>query len=94
MDLSRSSKLDPVMVTMADRIKTLRQAKGSSQEELADLVGVTKSAVSQWELGTTENIKLRVFLHLCDVLGTNPWYLVHGHERAKSGQTGTFQRLK
>jgi repressor LexA len=72
------------METMGDRIRMLRDAKGLSQEQLGKLVGVTKSAVSQWENGTTQNIKLEEFLTLVDVLGTKPHYLVYGAERGPS----------
>lgn len=73
----------PRMETMGERIRTLRQAKGYSQPKLAELVGVTKSAVSQWEDGSTTNIKLVEFLTLVDVLGTDPHYLVFGAERGR-----------
>ena len=33
----------------ADRIQKLRKAKGISQEQLADVVGVSRQAVSKWE---------------------------------------------
>ena len=36
-------------MTMADRIQALRKAKGISQEELADHIGVSRQAVSKWE---------------------------------------------
>lgn len=36
-------------MSMADRIQNLRKAKGISQEELADKVGVSRQAVSKWE---------------------------------------------
>ncbi|EIO4564137.1 helix-turn-helix transcriptional regulator [Vibrio parahaemolyticus] len=35
------------------RIKRGRESKGLNQDELADLVGVTKSTISQWELEKT-----------------------------------------
>lgn len=37
------------MMNMSDRIHNLRKAKGISQEELADAVGVSRQAVSKWE---------------------------------------------
>lgn len=37
------------IMNIADRIQNLRKAKGISQEELADRVGVTRQAVSKWE---------------------------------------------
>lgn len=36
-------------MTMADRIQSLRKAKGISQEELADRIGVSRQAISKWE---------------------------------------------
>lgn len=69
------------METMGARIKQLRQARGWTQLELAKMVGVTKSAVSQWELGSTASIKLPEFLDLCRKLGTDPYYLVFGNDR-------------
>lgn len=66
------------METMGDRIKTLRQARGLTQERLGDLLGVTGAAVSAWERGDTANVKLKTFLTLCDQLHTNPQYLIFG----------------
>jgi len=68
--------------TMAERIKALREARGMSQTELGRYCGVTKSAVSQWEDGSTENIKLKTFLLLVKALGTDFEYLVYGPTRA------------
>lgn len=79
------------MDTMGDRIQQLRQAKSLTQQELAELVGVTKSAVSQWENGGTANVKLDVFLRLCDVLGTFPHYLVFGTQRDPAA-SGKFRK--
>jgi transcriptional regulator with XRE-family HTH domain len=72
------------METMGDRIRTLREARKLTQEGLAKAVGVTKSAVSQWEGGSTKNIKLETFLGLLGVLRTDYEYLVYGAERAPS----------
>ena len=36
-------------MNIADRIQQLRKAKGISQEELADRIGVSRQAVSKWE---------------------------------------------
>lgn len=69
------------METMGERIKRLREAANLTQPELAELVGVTRSAVAQWEDSSTENIKLQIFLRLCAILGTDPHYLVWGPER-------------
>jgi DNA-binding transcriptional regulator YiaG len=67
--------------TMGQRIKRLREARQWTQGHLADQVGVTVSAVSQWELDQTGNVKLVPFLRLAKVLETDPHYLVFGAGR-------------
>lgn len=73
------------METMAERLKRLRVARGYTQLEFAKLVGVTKSAVSQWEGGSTKNLKLTVLAKVLDVLATDLQYLVWGENRAPIG---------
>lgn len=63
---------------MGERIRMLRLARGLSQDQLSKKLGVTVGAVSQWESGATENIRLRTFLELCEVLVVTPHYLVLG----------------
>lgn len=71
--------------TMGDRLKRLRIARGLTQQEFAKLVGVTKSAVSQWEADSTKNLKLPVLAKVLDVLNTDLQYLVWGENRAPAG---------
>lgn len=81
------------METMGDRIRQLRIARGLTQPALGELCGgVTKSAVSQWEDGSTENIKLRTFIRLCEVLQTDPQYLIWGAARSPSDDSGATGR--
>jgi DNA-binding XRE family transcriptional regulator len=79
------------METMGDRIKLLRQAKGWTQEQLGQRLGVTKVAVSQWETGGTSNVRLKTFLALCEELGTSPQYLIFGPEQPQSRRLGRRQ---
>lgn len=69
------------METMGDRIKQLRRARNLTQEQFAQAVGVTKSAVSQWEDGSTKNLKLATFLQVLEVLATDAEFLIYGPER-------------
>jgi transcriptional regulator with XRE-family HTH domain len=69
--------------TMGDRIRHQRLVKGLTQLALAQQLGVTKGAVSQWENGETINVKIPTFLKLCEILGVNGHYLWFG--RAVSG---------
>ncbi len=41
------------MVSLCERLKTLRRAKDMTQEQLADYMGVSPQAVSRWETGAT-----------------------------------------
>jgi transcriptional regulator with XRE-family HTH domain len=74
------------METIGDRIRQCRNARGMTQLELAEAVGVTKGAVSQWELGGTKNVKLSTFLRLVEVLHTTAEYLVSGQTPAATGR--------
>jgi repressor LexA len=53
-------------------IKQARLEKGYTQEELAEKVGVKKSAVAKWENGRVSEIKRTNLKRLSDVLGVNP----------------------
>lgn len=82
-DCMESAEIDE---TMGERIKRLRSARGLTQPEFAKLVGVTKSAVSQWEDGSTKNLKLPVVAKVIQVLDTDLAYLIWGNRRAPTGE--------
>lgn len=52
------------------RIHSLRQSKGLSQEELADLVGVDQSTISHWESGHHSPDVMQI-MRLLEVLGAS-----------------------
>jgi transcriptional regulator with XRE-family HTH domain len=69
---------------MGTRIRTLREARGLTQTDLAMAVGVTKAAVSAWETGYSANIKLKTFLRVLEVLGVSkPESLIRGMGRVR-----------
>lgn len=80
--------------TMGDRIKNLRVARGLTQETLGEILGVTRAAVSQWERGGAQDIKLATFLALCEFFGTTPDYLVFGPEAPGRDNGGRFGRRR
>lgn len=72
---------------MPSRIKALRNARGMSQDKLAEECGVTRGAVAQWESGLVRNIRLLTFMRLCEALGTDPLYLIYGPDRSPPKET-------
>ena len=61
---------------MAQRIKTLRQEKGLTLEQVADVVGVGKSTVRNWETGIIANMRRDKIADPAKALGTTPAYLM------------------
>ena len=66
---------------MAHRIKSLRQEKGLTLEQVADVVGVGKSTVRKWETGMIANMKRDKIADLAKALGTTPAYLMGWDEK-------------
>ncbi len=77
---------DASMQTMGDRIRLLREARALTQKQVGDYCKVTDASVSQWERGSTANIKLATFLLLCEILTTDPQYLIFGPDRKPGAQ--------
>lgn len=68
-------------MNISDRIQQLRKAKGISQEELADKIGVSRQAVSKWESEQTTPDVEKVLL-LSDYFEVTTDYLLKGIEPA------------
>lgn len=69
-------------MNIADRIQNLRKSKGISQEELADIISVSRQAVSKWESGQSTPDIEKIIL-LSDYFETTTDYLLKGIESAK-----------
>lgn len=63
-----------------EKIVELRKQKGLSQEELAEQLGVSRQAVSRWELGQTLP-DIPNLLQLCELFGVSADYLVKDEEQ-------------
>jgi repressor LexA len=66
---------------MATRIKELRQKRGMTLEQVAQVVGVGKSTVRKWETGMIANMKRDKIASLAKALGTTPAYLMGWKEK-------------
>lgn len=69
-------------MSIGDRIIDLRKQKKLSQGQLAEIIGVSRQAVSKWESGqnSPDTIKL---IHLADILDTDVEYLATGRKTPK-----------
>ena len=66
---------------MAQRIKMLRNEKGLTLEQVANIVGVGKSTVRKWETGMIANMKRDKIAALAKALGTTPAFLMGWEEQ-------------
>ena len=64
-------------MSIGNRITELRNEKELSQGQLADLLGVSRQAVSEWENDKTSPDTLNL-IRICDVLDTEIEYLATG----------------
>lgn len=63
-----------------EKIKNLRVHSGMSQVQLAERLGITKSAVNAWETGTNSP-SLSYIIRLAQVFGVSTDYLLGVNER-------------
>lgn len=69
-------------MNLADRIQSLRKAKGISQEQLADQIGVSRQSVSKWESEQSTPDLDKIIL-LSDFFDVTTDYLLKGIEPVK-----------
>ena len=81
------------------KLKELREARGISQQELADDIGVSPSAVGMWESGRREPRTLEQLGKIANYFGVSADYLLGQKEQekptpvAEGGLTAEFIRL-
>ena len=71
------------MGEMKDRIAAARKLAGLTQEQLGELLGVTRQAVSKWESGQTVPDAVTV-ARLCKALHVSADYVLLGKEPEES----------
>ncbi|MCR5730970.1 MAG: helix-turn-helix domain-containing protein [Ruminococcus sp.] len=62
-------------ILIGSRIKTIREEKGLTQEELAKALGLNKSTIQRYENAKIEKIKLPVIDAIAQKLNVNPEWL-------------------
>jgi transcriptional regulator with XRE-family HTH domain len=63
-------------MVLAERLKTMREQKGLSQQALAEAARMTQSAFSRLEAGVVQQPRLAVLKRLAEALGVSVDYLV------------------
>jgi transcriptional regulator with XRE-family HTH domain len=76
-------------MNMADRIQALRKAKGMSQEQLADAVGVSRQAVSKWESEQASPDLDKVII-MSEIFDVTTDYILKGIEPVKGEEHKTM----
>ncbi len=74
-------------MSIAQKIKLLRERKGLTQEELARLIHTTKQSIYKYENGIVTNIPLEKIEQIAKVLETTPaWLMGWADQSTKRGQ--------
>lgn len=83
------------MTTSSDigsRIRTARRERGLTQDEMAAQVGVSRSAVAQWETGRTGQVTGNLS-RIAETLEVSVEYLMHGNDKRAPGEVGKGDEL-
>ncbi|MCL2826548.1 MAG: helix-turn-helix transcriptional regulator, partial [Eggerthellaceae bacterium] len=64
-------------MAIEDRIQEQRKMKGLSQEQFADVLGVSRQAVSKWESGQSLP-EIEKLIAMCDLFGVSIDYILRG----------------
>ena len=73
---------------IGERIRAVRREHGWTQDELANAVGVSRSAVAQWETGRAGQLSGNLS-RIAGVLGVGVEYLLHGDDKLAPRQAGS-----
>jgi transcriptional regulator with XRE-family HTH domain len=74
------------------RIRTAREEQGWTQDQLAEAVGVARSAVAQWETGRAGQVTTNL-TRVASALGVGVEYLMNGRAKFASAQVGSGDEL-
>ncbi len=73
-----------------ERIKSLRIAKGLSQEQLGAMIGVQKAAINKYENGTVINLKRSTIAKLAEALDVSPLYILGLEDKSPRASIGVI----
>src|ERR1700732_4591417 len=74
------------------RIRDVRRERGWTQDQLANAVGVSRSAVAQWETGRAGQVTTNL-TRVASTLGVGVEYLMHGRDKFAPGRISSGDEL-
>ena len=74
------------------RIRTAREQHGWTQDQLAAAVGVSRSAVAQWETGRAGQVTTNL-TRVASTLGVGVEFLMHGRDKFAPGKVSSGDEL-
>src|ERR1700761_9186792 len=77
---------------IGNRIRQAREEQDWTQDQLADAVGVSRSAVAQWETGRAGQVTANL-TRVASALGTGVEHLMQGREKPPAGQVSKGDEL-
>lgn len=80
-------------MTIEERIQELRKSKGLSQEQLADILGVSRQAVSKWEGGQSLP-EIEKLIAMSEIFEVSVDYILKGGPAAKQNDNRQSLQLK
>ena len=80
-------------MSFAERLKQIRKEKGLSQEDLAELLDVSRQAVSKWERGCGAP-DISLLPALAAALGVEPGVFLQGDLDANRRSNGNMKKIR
>ncbi|MDR3537359.1 MAG: helix-turn-helix transcriptional regulator [Acetobacteraceae bacterium] len=81
---------DPAQI--GARIRDVRREKGMTQDQLATAIGVSRSAVAQWETGRAGQITGNL-TRIASTLDVGVEYLMYGEDKRSPSHVGSGDEL-
>ena len=72
-------------MNIADRLKELRKKAGYSQEQLAEMLDISRQAVSKWE-SAQGNPDIENLIKLTEIYHVSADYILLGHEKEEDSE--------
>jgi transcriptional regulator with XRE-family HTH domain len=82
----------PLNDTVGKRIRQIREERGWTQDQLAENVNVSRSAVAQWETDRVGQVRGNL-TRVAEVLDISVEYLLYGHDKRAPLSAGTGDEL-